>query len=45
MDNTTVKTAMRYIFYMWITAMMAIITVSTAVIIYYTFCNEFYALS
>lgn len=44
MDNN-IKTTMKYIFYMWVTAMMAIITVATATIIHYTFCNEFYALS
>jgi hypothetical protein len=41
----TTKTVMKYLFFMWIAAMMAIITSSTAVIVYYTFCNEFYALS
>lgn len=39
------KTIMKYLFLMWIAAMMAIITSSTAAIVYYTFCNEFYALS
>jgi hypothetical protein len=39
------KKTMTYFFYIWVAAMMAIITVSTAAIIYYTFCNEFYALS
>lgn len=39
------KKILTYFFYIWVTAMMAIITVATATIIHYTFCNEFYALS
>ena len=40
-----VKKVMTYLFYAWVAAMMAVIAVSTATIIHYTFCNEFYALS